>query len=106
MSNHIFRHRGLREMDVELEELPVNPRGAPQGVGLTHGSNKISDGWINKGPSRLLLATFPGPVQSEPLPVPSNDRLSLHNEESLGPLSPKSGDHDPELRGQDTCFMI
>lgn len=31
-------------MDIKFEELPVNPRGGPQGGGLTHVSNEILEG--------------------------------------------------------------
>ena len=90
MPNHILGDGSLGEMNVELEQLPMNPWSAPQRVGLIHGSNEISEGWINTGMAELLLAAFPAPVQSKPLPVPSENSLGLHNDEGLGPVCPES----------------
>jgi hypothetical protein len=90
MPNHILGDGNLGEMNVELEQLPVNPRSAPQRVGLTHRSNEISEGWINTGMAELLHAAFPTPVQSKPLPMPSKDGLRLHDDKSLGPVTPNS----------------
>ena len=83
-------------MNVEFEQLSVNPGGTPQRIGPTHSSNEFPDRWINKGTSKLLLAAYPGPVQSATLPVPSKDRLGLYDEERLGPVPPDSRQHHPE----------
>ena len=76
-------------MDIEFEQLPVNPRGAPQGVGLTHVSDEFPDGRIDERTSKPRPAAFPGPVQPEALMVPSEDRRRLHEEQRLGPVTPE-----------------
>ena len=96
MPNHVFGYSGLRDMNVEFQQFSMNSRCAPQRVGLTHRSNEIPDRWINNGTSRILLAALPGPVQAEPLAMPSQDRLRLHNMENFRPMAPESGDYDPE----------
>ncbi len=90
MPNHVFGYGGLQEMNVELQELPVNPWGSPQRIGLTHVSDEISFRLINEGTSELFTSTFPGPVKSEPLPMPSQNGLGLHDDEGLGPMTPNT----------------
>jgi hypothetical protein len=80
----------LRNMNVEFQQFPVNPRSAPQRIGLTHSSNKISYRWTNERTSELLTSTFPSPVESESLPVPSKNGLGLDYDEGLGPVTPNS----------------
>ena len=42
-ADHVLGHRRLRDLDAQLLELPVNPRRAPEGVGLGHPSDERSD---------------------------------------------------------------
>ena len=90
MPNHVFGYSGLRNMNVDFQQFPVNSRGAPQRIGLIHRSNEISNRWINEGTSELFTSTFPGPVKSEPLPMPSQNGLGLHDDEGLGPMTPNT----------------
>ena len=82
--------RPFRDFKAELHELAVNPRRPPQGIGLTHGSDEIPYGGIDGGTSESLRAAFPGPIQPEALPVPTDDGLGLNNEESLRLVTPDS----------------
>ncbi len=83
-------------MNIEFEQLSMNSRGSPQGIGTTHVSDELLNRDIDGGTTRFLHSTFPGPITPEALPMPADDRLWLHNEESLGPVTPESGQHDPE----------
>ncbi len=58
MSNHVFGYSGLRDMNVEFQQLPVNPRSAPQRVVLTHLSDKFPDLLSNEGTSSFSPQLF------------------------------------------------
>jgi len=89
-TNHILGHGCLREVNIEFEQLSMNPRGSPQGIGPTHVSDEIPDGWIDERTSRPRPAAFPGPIPSEAPSVPPDDRRGLHNEKRLRPVPPDS----------------
>jgi hypothetical protein len=44
---HVFRHRGLTDVDAEFQEFAVNARRTPQWVGLRHCPNQLADVWRN-----------------------------------------------------------
>ncbi len=77
-------------MNVEFEQLPVNLRCTPQGIGLIHVSDELPNRGIDGVTSESLHAAFPGPIKSEALPVPADDGLGLHDEESLELVTPDS----------------
>ena len=77
-------------MNVEFEQLPVNPWCSPQGIGLTHVSDEIPYFGMDGGTPESLHAAFPGPIRSGALPVPASDGLRLHDEEGLKPVPPDS----------------
>jgi hypothetical protein len=90
VTNHIFGHGCLGDLNIEFEQLSVNLRGSPQGVGPTHASDEFAYLGIEGGTAESLHAAFPGPITPEPLLVPMDDGLGLHNEERLGPVPPES----------------
>ncbi len=90
ITNHILRYGRLREVNVEFEQLPVNPRCPPQEIGLTHVSDEIPHCWIDGGTTESLSVALPSPKIPEALSVPADDGLGLNHEESLGPVPPDS----------------
>ena len=90
VTNHILGHGCLGDMNIEFEQLSVNPRGSPQGIGPTHVSDEFAYRGIEGGTSEPLHAALPGPITPEALSVPVDDGLGLHNEECLGPVPPDS----------------
>lgn len=95
-TNHILGHSCLRDVNIELEQFSVNPRGSPQGIGPTHVSNEFAHRGIEGRTPESLHTANPGPIPPEALSVPPYNRLGLHNEERLGPVPPDSGQHHPE----------
>ena len=89
-TNHILGHGFLREVNIEFEQLSMNSRGSPQGIGSTHVSNEFAYRGIEGGTSESLHAAFPGPIIPEAPSVPVDNGLGLHNEERLGPVFPDS----------------
>ena len=67
LPNHVFGYRRLGNMNIQLEQLSVNPRGSPQRIGLTHVSNELLYGWIDEWTFMLLPPAFPAPVPSRAL---------------------------------------
>ena len=50
-SHHAFSHRGLTDLDAELEQLAMNARRTPERVGVGHLPDQITNLAIDSGPS-------------------------------------------------------
>ena len=96
MADYVLRDRRLADLDPELEQLTVDPRGTPEWVELGHMTNEITDVLGNRPPTRPPGSALPSPVQTEPSPVPSDDGLGLDEGERLSPFGPDSGEYDPQ----------
>jgi hypothetical protein len=86
----------LGDTDAELQELPVDARGTPQGIRRGDFPNEGSDLGIDGraasgGPSREL-----GPVLAEAAALPAQDRVGRDDDQRLPPAGPGSGQPDPE----------
>jgi hypothetical protein len=93
---HKPRHGALGDVEAELQELAMDSGGAPKWVGSGHsgdqGPDLDIDGWpTSGGPSREF-----GPVLAEATPLPPQDGVRRHNDESLPPAGPDSGQRDPQ----------
>ena len=96
MADYVLRDRRLADLDPELEQLTVDPRGTPEWVGLRHLADEITDVRGNRPPTRPPGSALPSPVQTEPSPVPSDDGLGLDEGQRLSPVGPDSGQNDPQ----------
>ena len=93
---HEPRHGTLGDVEAELQELAVDSWGAPEWIGSGHSGDQGPDLDIDGratsgGPSREL-----GPVLAEATTLPPQDGVRRHNDESLPPAGPDSGQHDPQ----------
>ena len=77
MARHVFRDRRLADLDPELEEFAVNPRGTPERIIAGHLPVEIVDFLGDLPSSRPSRTAFPSPVESESSSVPSNDGVRL-----------------------------
>jgi hypothetical protein len=85
----------LGDVDAELQELPVDAGSTPQGIRRGHCPDEGGDFGIDRraasgGPAREL-----GPVLAEASALPSQDGVGRHDEQSLPPAGPDSGQPDP-----------
>ena len=62
---HVFCHRGLPDLDAELEQLAMDARCAPEGIGDAHLANELAN--IGCGPrSSTSGSRFPAPIGRKP----------------------------------------
>ena len=96
----VLRHEAgdgaFGDVDAEFQQLSVDARGAPEGIRGGHLPDQGADLGIDwraaaGGPAREL-----GPVLAEATSLPPQDRVGRHNDESLPPAGPDSGQRDPE----------
>ncbi len=92
----VFRDRRLRESESKLQELAVDARRTPGGIGPMHFKDELSDFVGDRRPARRYRSALPTPVEAETLPVPAEDGLRLDQDESLAPSGPELGEPDPQ----------
>jgi hypothetical protein len=66
--------RGLRHVNTELEQLAVDPRRAPEGIGGGHAPDKAANLATHRRSARIVSLGLSAPVSLEPLGVPPKDR--------------------------------
>ena len=66
MADYVLRDRRLADLDPELEQLTVDPRGTPEWVDLGHLTNEITDVLGNPTPTRPPRSALPSPVEAKP----------------------------------------
>ena len=96
VTDHVLGDGCLRDIEPEFEQFTVDPRCSPTWVGARHLPDEFADLRCNRGSSPRISPAFPGPVQSEASPVPSDDSLGLHDGEDLGPVLPNPGQQGPK----------
>jgi hypothetical protein len=91
----IPRDRALGHVEAEREEFPMDPRRAPQGIGVRHLANEGPD---SDGEARLAGPRLrpPPPVPAESLTVPANHGRRLHEHEGVPPGRPTPTQSQPE----------
>src|SRR5215831_14587764 len=73
-SDHVLGNRSLRDLNVQLHQLAVDPGCAPNRVLAAHGSNQIADWFRNLRPSGLSVPNLPSPVPTKSLTMPADER--------------------------------
>ena len=98
-ANAVFLHGRLRNVDAELAKLTHDARRTPRRVGVRHLADQLSDllrdGW-SAGPSPAAQSR---PMVSETSALPGDHCPWLHEDESLSPTGPRSG--EPRPKGDD-----
>src|SRR5580704_17177382 len=75
---HVFRYRGLADIDAKLEQFAVDPRGSPQRVSDAHLTNKLAN--LRRCPrSATTRSRFPAPPRSKASAMPTDDRFRLED---------------------------
>jgi hypothetical protein len=82
---HILGDAGLPNVDAKLEQLAMNARCTPQGVGNAHLSDQPSNLSRHRWPA-LMALRFPSPVTTEPCAVPPEHGVGLDYGERLAGL--------------------
>ena len=77
-SDHVLGDRRLGDLEPELQQFAMDPRGSPQRVFLAHSSDEIAQLPLDLG-SSCPTSGFPAPVGPEPRPMPPQDGGRLNN---------------------------
>ena len=71
------RDGALGDLNAQLPELTVDPRGAPQRIGAGHVGEESDDGRIERGPAGAVTSRALSPPPTQPSPMPSDDGLGV-----------------------------
>ena len=74
----------------------MNPRRAPQGVGLSHAADERADLRSDRRAAGPVPPALPGPDEPEAGALPADDGLGLDDGDDLCPAVPEAGEQDPE----------
>jgi hypothetical protein len=86
MPYHVLGDGGLGDLEAQLQQLAMDPRGTPARVVAAQHPNQIPNLLWHSGPTWLPTAYPPPPEQAEALPVPRDDHLSLDDQQSGLPV--------------------
>ena len=90
------RSSRLADVDIQLEQFPVNPRCAPERILAAHCTNQRSNFLGHSGAPRLSPSNFPMPEQAEAPAVPTNHRRGFDNGDGRLPFPPNRRQPRPE----------
>ena len=93
---HQPRHGALGHVEAELRELAMDSWGAPERVRGGHASDQGLDLGVDRRSTRRAGRAELGPVLAEATPLPSQDGVRRHDDQSLPPAGPDSGQPDPQ----------
>ncbi len=96
MARQVFRYGCLRDFEAELQQLSVNSRRAPKWVLAGHPTDKVADLPRQGRSPRFSSSRLPGPEESEPLSVPTDNGLRLDDDQRLAPARSQAREDDPE----------
>jgi len=77
--------RALGNLHSQLEQFPVNARGAPKRVRGRHLPDQGSDFGTELWSTWTSPLRNPGPIDSEALSLPADDRIPVHQVQGLSP---------------------
>ena len=76
----------------------MNPRRAPQGVGLSHAADERADLRSDRWAAGPMLPALPGPDEPEAGALPADDGLGLDDGDDLCPAVPEAGEQEVRTR--------
>ncbi len=104
-AGHVLGHSRFRHVEPEEAEFGLDPRHAPRAVFLRHPTDQRDDLWLDTRPAALIEPRLPTPEQLEPLSMPSDHRVRIHDGQARAPAVPDTGQQhlkhsvrSPELR--------
>src|SRR5207253_5321041 len=84
----------------KLEELAMNARRAPEGIGEGHGADELDDLGIDGRTTGSIASRLPVPERAEAPPVPANHGLRLNDMERFAPPCPPQREPTSRRRGR------
>src|SRR5256712_8513387 len=95
---HQPRDGALGHADADFQELTMDSRGAPEGIGRGHSCDKSRDLGIDRRAASGGPTGEFGPVLTEAAPLPPQDGVGGNDHERLSPPGPDLGQRHPESR--------
>ena len=95
-ANAVFLHGRLLNVDAELAKFTCDARRTPRGARARHLTDQVLDLLRNGRPTNLSRAAQPRPMVSETSALPGDHCPWLHEDESLSPTRPRSGEPGPK----------
>src|SRR4051794_10446121 len=89
MADPIFAHARFADVDAELEQLAVDPRGAPQWILSAHPADQIANVFRHGGTTWLAPSNLPGPKPAKAFPMPADHRRGLDEKDTGPPIVPE-----------------
>ena len=89
MSDHVFAHAGLADIDAEFEEFTVDARSTPERVFPAHLADQFADFDRKAWATRSAMTHLPGPEKSKALTMPADDGLGLDDDQGGPPVFPE-----------------
>ena len=86
----------LGHLDAELPEFAMDSRGAPRGIHRRHFSDEGGDLRVDRRAAHPRAAGEPRPVLMESTALPPQDSVGRHDDQSLPPAGPDSGQPNPQ----------
>jgi hypothetical protein len=96
ITRHVPCHRRFSDHVSKQMKLGLDARGAPRWILPGHLPDQIANLGVNPWPANPGGSGLPSPVEPETLPMPTDDRVGLDNDENRPPSLPQSGKPDPE----------
>ena len=93
-AGRVSRHGGLRDLESELQQFPVEPRCTPAVLG--HQADQIANLPLDPRSPGTAAARDLRPVASEPFSAPPRDGVGVDEEEATRPTRPGRPEGDPE----------
>src|SRR5215471_10056071 len=95
-SDHVLGNRSLRDLNVQLHQLALDPGCAPNRVVAAHGSNQIADLFRNLRPSGLSVPHLPSPIPTKSLTMPADDGFRHDDDKGRTPSRPQPRQPNPK----------
>ncbi len=95
LPDHVFGDRGLRHLDSNLQQFPVNARSSPARVGEAHLPNQIPN-FRRYRRATFATPTLPSPIEAKSLAMPGDNRLRFDKEQRRSPIVPQPREPNPQ----------
>ena len=95
-TGHILGDRGLCQINAQLEQLSVDTRCAPEGIGKGNLADECHEFERDTRSPCFPLPALPPPVELEAHAMPSDDGIRLDDKEAVAPVAPNPGQEHPE----------
>ena len=109
MTGHVLCDGSLGDINAEFQKFTVNSGRSPQWVVAAHRADQIARLFWNTWTSGPSTPSFPSPIPTEALPMPSDVGIRFNDQQRRAPSIPSPGEPDPKTticRRQSWLWML